>query len=271
MKFAINYSKVAARLLEAGAIKFDLFKCPEWPELLEEVGRKHPMYFHFGLMAGRSNLRTADLDLFLDLMQKTGTQNLNVHLGPNATNFHEFPAASVLPLAGELIAGAMLEDLAWLVKKFPATRVVLENCPWSTRPEYPIPAGCFLPGVVARVVRESGCGFLLDIAHALLAAKWLKVDVYEYLDQMPVECLREIHISGTKEIREGVWTDHYPLREEDWAATRWVFKRIAAADWPRPQMVSFEYGGIGQRFEHRTDEAMILQQTPILYEMIQST
>ena len=45
MKFAINYSKPAADLLEAGTIEVDLFKCPEWPELLEEVGRSMPFIF----------------------------------------------------------------------------------------------------------------------------------------------------------------------------------------------------------------------------------
>jgi uncharacterized protein len=269
MKFAINYSKSSTELLEAGVIAVDLFKCPEWPELLEEVGRKHPMYFHFCLMAGRSNLRTADLNFVFEMMQKTGTRNLNIHLAPEYRNFENLSVESILPGDADRLSEAMLEDIAWIRPRFDVERTVLENCPWSTRPDYPIPAASFLPQVVARVVHESGCGFLLDIAHALLAAKWLKMDVYDYLKQMPVETLREIHISGTREIRPGAWTDHYPLREEDWTATGWVFDRIAAGEWPCPQMVTFEYGGVGPKFEARTDADVIARQTPILYEMVQ--
>ncbi len=270
MKFAINYSKPAAELLDAGTIKVDLFKCPEWPELLEEIEPKYPLYFHFCLIAGRGNLRTADLNFITGMMQKTATPNLNIHLGPDGRKFDNIPLASLLPHHANLLAGAMLDDIAWIRERFDLNRIVLENCPWSTRHDYPIPAGAFLPHVVARVVRESGGGFLLDIAHALLSAKWLNMDVYDYLNQMPVEVLRELHVSGTKEIEPGLWTDHYPLREEDWTVTRWVFDRIAAGDWPRPQMASFEYGGLGPRFETRTDPTVIARQTPILYEMAHS-
>ena len=118
-------------------------------------------------------------------MQKSGTRNLNIHLGPDARKFENLAAKSVSSEDADLLAEAMLEDIAWISKRFDLSRIVLENCPWSVPPDYPVPAGAFLPGVVARVVRESGGGFLLDIAHALLSARWLKMDVDEYLNQMP--------------------------------------------------------------------------------------
>jgi uncharacterized protein len=270
MKFAINYSRPAAELFDAGKIYFDLFKCPEWPELLDEVGKRYPMYFHFCLLAGRGNVKKTDMNFVVDMMNKTGTRNINIHLGPDVKDFDGMIDHTQNDEQVATISDAMLDDIAYIVERFGSDRVVLENCPWSTRPEHRIPAAVLRADVIANTVRQSHCGLLLDIAHALLASKWLGQNVYEYLESLPWEVLKEIHISGTREISKNLWTDHFPMRDEDWQVTQWVFDRIHQGDWPRPEMVSFEYGGIGQRFEARTDAAMIAEQTPRVYNMVQS-
>jgi uncharacterized protein (UPF0276 family) len=271
MKFAINYSKPAAELFNAGKIQFDLFKCPEWPELLETVGTHFPMYFHFCLLAGKGNVKKTDMNFVTDMMNKTNTKNINIHLGPDVKDFDGMVDHTQDPQQIAVIGEAMLEDIAFVAQRFGKDRVVLENCPWSTRPEYRIPAAVLRADVIAETVRRSGCSLLLDIAHALLASKWLGQDVHDYLKSLPWETLKEIHVSGTRQLTNGLWTDHFSMRDEDWQVTQWVFDRIHQGDWPRPEMVSFEYGGVGERFEARTDPAMIAEQTPRLYEIVMST
>ncbi|HLV36123.1 MAG TPA: hypothetical protein VKY59_13445, partial [Spirillospora sp.] len=56
MKFALNYSPQAAELLRAGDIDIDLFKCPDWPHLIEQARQQRPVYIHFPLVAGQHNI-----------------------------------------------------------------------------------------------------------------------------------------------------------------------------------------------------------------------
>ncbi len=39
-ELALNYSELAARLVRAGAIRIDRFKCPAWPDLVATAARK---------------------------------------------------------------------------------------------------------------------------------------------------------------------------------------------------------------------------------------
>jgi uncharacterized protein (UPF0276 family) len=270
MQFAINYSKPAEEFLTAGKIQFDLFKCPDWPELMDSVGRKFPMYYHFSLQAGKKKFRTTDLNPLAEWMKKTNTRNMNVHLGPDALEFDGMADHTQSPAEVAMLCRTMLEDIEVVTDRFGADRVVLENCPWSTQPTYRIPAAVLQPDLISKIVRETKTSLLLDIAHALIAAKWLGQDIFNYLDSLPVETLKEIHVSGLKLLPIGLWTDHYSMRDEDWSVTAWVFERIKKGDWQRPEMVSFEYGGVGPRFEERTDPVMIAEQTPRLYDMVKS-
>jgi uncharacterized protein (UPF0276 family) len=269
MKFAINYSKTAKQLLVDGKIQFDLFKCPDWPELLDTVGQIHPLYVHFSLRAGKGRVETVEPNFLADMLKKTGTQNINIHLGPSVSDFAGMMDHTQTPQEVETLSRTMLADIAWVADRFGPERVILENCPWSPHPNYRIPAAVLRAEFITNIVRESGCGLLLDITHALIAAKWLEQDVYEYLESLPWDVMKEIHISGSRFLN-GDWYDHYALSEEDWTVTRWVLERIKQGDWPRPELASFEYGGIGERFEKPMDPAMMAEQTPQLYDMVKA-
>ena len=43
MKFAVQYSREAAALLDAGRIAVDCFKCPAWPDLIAMVSTEYPL------------------------------------------------------------------------------------------------------------------------------------------------------------------------------------------------------------------------------------
>lgn len=52
------------------------------------------------------------------------------------------------------------------------------------------------PSVLSEIVRETGCGFLLDIAHAQMTSMCLRLDVKNYISQLPLNHLKELHITG---------------------------------------------------------------------------
>ena len=137
-------------------------------------------------------------------------------------------------------------------------------------------------------MRETGCGLLLDLAHVRLAARVLGVDVRQYAEALPVERIREIHVTGVQRV-EGRWLermqrqevapaemqrltgrliDHLPMTGEDWSLCEWAMGQIRAGRWSRPWIVTFEYGGVGPLWEALTDADALRTQVPRLRRIV---
>ena len=56
---------------------------------------------------------------------------------------------------------------------------------------------------VASVVAESGCGLLLDLNNIYVSGWNHQFDPYEYLEAMPIEAIREIHLAGHSRVPFG--------------------------------------------------------------------
>ena len=125
------------------------------------------------------------------------------------------------------------------------------------------------PEIFSQVVQDTGCMFLLDLAHARITADTLGVDVEDYIHDLPVDRLVEMHTTGIK-THGGILTDHFGLGDEDWATLEWALEEIKAGHWRKPSIVAFEYGGIGQTFVWRSDYQVLKKQVPLLYDMISS-
>jgi uncharacterized protein (UPF0276 family) len=94
------------------------------------------------------------------------------------------------------------------------------------------------PDFVASVIEDAGVEFLLDIAHAQVAAARLGMRSDDYLDRLPLHRIRQIHVSGPR-VRDGVLIDaHEPLTDEDYR----LLGRVLRAR--RPSAVTFEYHGV---------------------------
>ena len=268
MKLAINYSPHAIDLHISQRINVDLFKCPDWSDLIEDLQDKCALYVHFGLIAGRGGLDDERLDQIEGLLDKTGTRYVNTHLGPALSTVEGVPLESREPRDIERIVQATLCDIRPLTGRFGSDRVILENMPWSPSPPYQVLVGAIIPETISRIVNESGCGLLLDIAHVLIAAKHLQMDAREYLGMLPIDCLRDLHVAGLHRRDDNSWIDHYPMREEDWELCEWVLENIRAGRWPQPETVTLEYGGIGPAYEFRTEPELIVRDVSRLSELM---
>jgi uncharacterized protein (UPF0276 family) len=147
-------------------------------------------------------------------------------------------------------------------------RVILENIPYFAA------AGEFhrhsvLADVITRAVRETGVGFLLDVSHARIAAHYLGVEPRAYIESLPVDQLRELHVTGIRPHKNRL-SDHMEMGEEDWGFVDWAMERIRAGAWAKPWMVAFEYGGLGEPFKWRSKAEVIEEQTPRLYEAVKA-
>ncbi|SET51885.1 hypothetical protein SAMN05421676_105165 [Salinibacillus kushneri] len=88
------------------------------------------------------------------------------------------------------------------------------------------------------------------------------------MSKLPLHHLKELHITGIQADKNARLRDSMPMTDEDWNLAKWVIQQINAGYWPEPWGVAFEYGGIGPKFEWRSDEEVLSQQLPYLYEMV---
>ena len=112
-------------------------------------------------------------------------------------------------------------------------------------------------------------GLLLDTAHARVTCAYLgNVTAEEYIQALPCEQLRELHVTGAQHDTNGRLRDSMPMGPEDWATVRWVSAQVQEGRWPAPWITALEYGGVGASYEWRSDPQVIEQQLPMLQDIL---
>lgn len=293
MDFAVNYSKAAARLLRAGRIQMERFKCPAWPETIAEAQAQHPVYVHFPLRVGQGvgdaqDTETdapPDWDKLAALLAQTDTPWINLHLGAAPEDHPDIPVLSVAPEHVARVGDALIRDVASVVARFGPERVVVENIFGYYGRHL---RAAVLPETIRRVVAETGCGFLFDLSHARLAAAELGMDAEVYIAGLPLVRLREMHVTGVQTV-DAAWVDflrrggidestvsrlagrtidHMPMTDADWDSFAWALAQIRARAWGTPGLVAFECGGIGGFYEVVMDAATLEEQAGRLYALV---
>ncbi|MBN1579865.1 MAG: DUF692 family protein [Anaerolineae bacterium] len=88
---------------------------------------------------------------------------------------------------------------------------------------------------ITKVVEQTECGLVLDIAHARVSAAALELDVYDYLSCLPLDRVVQLHISGPRVRNNRLVDAHEPLQEIDYAVLDFVLART------HPRVVTLEY------------------------------
>jgi len=96
-----------------------------------------------------------------------------------------------------------------------------------------MPEGAFL----REFFEATGAGFLLDIAHAWLQARYQGREARAYLAGLPLDLATELHIAGVSEYSdlEGPWIAPVPPTEEMLDLAAWAFERM-----PKVRGVTFD-------------------------------
>jgi uncharacterized protein (UPF0276 family) len=270
MKLAVNFSHAASALLAAGRIDIDCFKCPDWPDMIIEALRYRPVAVHFTLQAGTGLLHKTDWALIDRLRQLTGTPYVNLHLCPEVgdylTSYGSIPASTQEPEHTSLIVERLLADVSAVVQHYGSEQVIAENVAyWGPNGNVLRPAT--EPGVIRQVLDETGCGLLLDISHARIAARNQGLDELAYLSSLPLERTRELHIAGIHAVTSG-WQDHLPMLSGDWPWVDLALENVNRGEWGPAWLLAFEYGGEGGWFNEHTDPAAIAENVPLLWKRL---
>jgi uncharacterized protein (UPF0276 family) len=269
MKLAVNYSPQAAHLLNTGQIELDVFKCCGRRDVTQFVASRYPIVVHLPLRAGRGKLQQVDWADVKQVLKRSGTPYVNVYLAPYAPDFPNMSLDTIDPCWTEKIVAQMIADVNVVIKHFRPDQITLENAPWDPSPAYSIPRPAIEPEMISHIVREAGCGFSLDTAHARMAALHLEMTPVDYIDALPLEALRELSMTGVvydETINQ--WRDHFAMCNEDWEIAEWVIERIAEGELPQPELVALEYGGVGPKYEWRSDSDTLLNDVSHLHMLL---
>ena len=292
MKFAVNYSPESIYLLESGHIQFDLVKLPAWPDVIKIVAGKHPCYVHFPLKVGRGKgvldnetKEPVKWKKIEKMMKETDTPLVNLHVSLSAKHYPDIFQTSTAHEHFEHVLENIFRDVQEAVSHFGPEKVMVENEHDGKGSHLQLN---ILPELYHRIIEETGCGLLFDVSHARIAARALNLDEKQYLQALPVQHIRELHLTGIqwfgdehiqKARAAGLdekwidrashhWMDHLPMTEEDWPMIRWVLDNIHSGQWNCPWVASLEYGGLGGFFGTFTDKEVLLEQIPKLHQWI---
>jgi uncharacterized protein (UPF0276 family) len=110
--------------------------------------------------------------------------------------------------------------------------LLLENMQHWPLPEVDLAAD---PAFITRVLEETQCDLLLDTAHARITAAILNRDVRDYLAELPLSRIVEVHVSSPRR-KNGQWVNcHETMQEEDYALLEWLLQQST------PRVITLEY------------------------------
>ncbi len=143
--------------------------------------------------------------------------------------------------------------------------LMVENVPYT---EYYGRRGALeivtIPQIINKVCQEANVGLLLDLAHAKVTAWHRGEGVKDYLSQLPLERVMEIHVVGTMMTEDtGMRDRHLAMEDEDYQTLEWILERS------NPHVVTLEYGGPGELFNWRSDLITLERQLVRLREIVQ--
>ncbi len=250
VRVAVNYSRVAADLVDRDVIQIDLFKCPADNELIIAAESTRPVFVHGDLWIGNETLDEDRLHTWATFSRVGATRWLNAHLAPTVDSLAgiQQPAARRTTVLERLH-----EDLVELIRRYSKNRVAVENVPWEKRADYPIDRLAVDPEVVSEAVHSTEVGFILDLGHVRMAALELGIDPWDLLDGYPTSRLVELHIAGVAVDDSGRLRDSMAMGDLDWTIVEGALERIRLGDWPTPSVIALEYGGEGDHFSWRTN------------------
>jgi uncharacterized protein len=248
MKIAVNYSKALLSLLEKDPkLPIDYIKGPTspfpgcWHQFEDELPYArlpHLAQLEVIFLGHRELQQRFNAQTVMKVLECTKPTYLSTHLEARIDFFPELREYQHHnhPEVQKVLKSHFLKAISE-VKAQIKIPLVLENFPyytwwrnfrWGSEPQF-----------IREICLESDCGFLLDIAHARCSAWHMRRDVMDYIQELPLDRLREIHLGGVCERpEEGLRDTHTALTEADYELVKILLAKT------HPETITIEYGGM---------------------------
>ncbi|WP_065204512.1 MNIO family bufferin maturase [Shewanella woodyi] len=202
--------------------------------MLQEVSERYPIVLHsVGLSLG--GLSPLDLDYLKQvkaLKRETGALWYSEHASFSGNN--DFKVPDLLPLPYTEEAVDHLSQRIMQVQEFMGERILLENvstylsCQFNEMTE-----GEF----IAAVADKADCYLLLDINNAYVTAKNLDQEMQTFMDVIPVERVKQIHLAGFHEKEDFLLDAHnHAVDQKVWQAFELFIEKNGAI----PSMIEWD-------------------------------
>lgn len=202
--------------------------------ILERIRASYPLSFHgVGLSLGSTDpIDSTHLRKLKELFDRFQPMLVSEHLSWSSVDGRFLNDLLPLPYTEEslnLVCGKIDEIQTELQRP-----MLIENVTqYLTWRDSTIPEGEFM----AEVVRRSGCGILLDLNNVYVNAVNFHLDPVQFLDVIPPDAVREIHLAGFD--RVGRWlvdTHGRAVYPEVWSLYQWTLYHLG----PRPTLIEWD-------------------------------
>jgi len=252
MKYVCNYSNELIELIQEDPRFCDYIKIGAFGltlDCLESAFSYKPLMIHgFGWFerGGMATIDVMDFDQMNSLMKKYGSPCLGMHA-------LAYPKDQIR----EDLVSHMTQILRSVQKKL-SYELIIENMDYSPFYDYETTViESVKPEFYTKLLHSTGLNMLLDISHAKVSAYQIGMDIYDYLEELPLEKVREIHISGSAfDEGKGYRDVHGVMEEEDYQIALFLSKhsRIVAAK--KLKYITLEYGTIEKANKQAVFEQM---------------
>lgn len=181
---------------------------------------------------GMKNIEIIDFNRANELIEKCNSPHYGVHLairnsdmydGMTDNDIYELLSKQIKIFKNNLAVPLILEN----PPDSPTDRTVFDHYPYTE------------PKKISQLYVDNDVSFLLDISHAKITAKYNGWKVQDYIKQLPLERVKEIHVNGSGYDKEGFPMDtHQSMADEDYKLLAWVLEKS------NPDIITLEYNGV---------------------------
>lgn len=247
MYIGCNWSKALKFILEKDATKLDYIKSGAYGTFNEQFSTMRsirPILLH-GLgyfeHTGMKDIEMVDFNFANSLIKKCNSPHYGLHLsiknsdmypGMTNENIYEHMSKQIQIFKKKLTVPLLLEN----TPDSPQDRVIFDHYPY------------FMPKQFSRLFIDNDVSFLLDLTHAKITAQYHGWNIHDYIRELPLNRVVEIHVNGSSYDKDGFPADtHQAMENEDYKLLEWVL------NYTKPHIVTLEYNGI----ETENDDTII--------------
>lgn len=258
IQLGCNYSPELMELISKNVVEIDWIKLANeklYYEQYKVINSIKPILFHMvPRVMSDKNIEGWNIEKTNIAIKECKSPHVASHFRANANDIKG-------PVTRDVLKEKAIE-LLLNKKERTYSELLIENMPINRLPSgYEYLAE---PEMIKEICEEAGVGLLLDLAHLKISAWYRKESEIDYLKRLPLNLVKEIHVSGPRKKGEEYYDVHQNMSEEDFD-----FLKIGLS-LTKPRIITLEYGGEGEDYNGRSDIKLLHNQLIRLEKLVRS-
>ena len=259
IKLTCNYVSELKELLEEGKIDIDYVKFPAINAdmtKLDEALKIMPVMFHgfppydYFLNLGSAAIKSMPLDEFNKVIEKTKTPHVSAHMNTRGDSYPDYDDSVKYK---NKIQYTMIENIIYIKNNI--NNIFLGENVFIPENSNSLEL-CTEPKFISNVINESGCSFLFDITHAMIASQNLGMDFSDYIKRLPMDKTYEIHLSGS-EIVDGRLVDMHGKIDEKYYEILEILLKNTPAKYVTLEYQTQTYDSVNPQYKNDLYEQLV--------------